>query len=917
MNFDSLVDDSQNKPSATAPGGAMSFDQLKDDSETYGSTLGELKAAGLGLARSASFGLSDEFLVKSGIMKPEELKAYKEQNPSATTAGEVGGVLGALLLPEVGVLGAASAPVKGVARLGAAATEAALPAASRVAGAIAPAATNPIINKVLSQSGALAVGSAVEGAAYGLGQNVTEHALGNPDLNAEKVVASIGEAALIGAGIGTIFGAAKGAVQAKFPKFLSEADKAAVEAGDFNTMVKASEISEQAKESYFKGITKLRPDHKEIVAAGESFGAKTMPIQISDSPQVKSAASLIMNGAPSYAGVAATKQAMEGFEKAALAVDSTLGLGDDITKATLGDTLKTIVSDTVEKQVAPLNALYDTLKSEYQTLTLNEKSLKQVANNIRRIEDVPLSRQAKAIADYAAERVESLKTVDDIKRLRTLIREELPGNASRVEKRVSSVISDKLADLEESQIIQFAKREMRTTKAKERVLQLLDQRAEANAQYAVFRGKLDQFANALGRKRVHGAQDFLDFLDDPATTVEKIAEKLTNKKNSAFLEFFSKEVPEGMNAISQYEKNLIRQSALKDGKVDVRAALKKIDKLPKEYREKIFTKQELDTVSNVKKWIDAFPSNYNPPNTDNARVVRSFFEGPTGFLVGNARDAAMKGFVDVATSGGDKTRSFVEGLSKIERGAQKTAKAINSGVSAIFTKELGTPAKGFFLTIQDRRDDHDKTKPLVSDLNANPEKLIEKLHENTEALSEFAPKTAAGVQNTMVRATQFLNSKLPGQNAPRKPLSPQYKPSDAEIAKWHKYFSAVSKPTEILKNVALGNLVPEQIEAVSAVYPLLMEQMRGAVLDRMTDFVAKEKTIPYRTKLSLSLFLGTDLVNSLDSVSMLANQNMMATATQAKAQQDMMAANRKPGDKLNKSSDLMTPMQKSAHRGEA
>lgn len=913
MDFDSLKDDSIRVPAASA-GGPTSFDQLQDDSEKYGGISGALKAFGLGAARSTSFGFSDEFLAHSGLMKPEDIEGYKKENPIASPVGEAGGVLGAVLAPEVGLLGAVSAPVRAVAKLGGAVTEAALPFASKAAGLVAGEATSPIVNKILSQAGALAAGSAVEGAAYGLGQNVTEHALGNPDLNAESVIASIGESALTGAALGSIFGGVKGAVQAKFPKFLSEVDRASVEAGDFNAIVKASEISDAAKEGYIKGITKLRPDYKEIISAGESFGAKTMPIQISDSPQVKSASSLIMNGAPTYAGVAATKQSMEGFERAALAIDSTLGIGDEITKASLGDTLKTIVSDTVEKQAAPVSALYDTLKQEFQTLTLNERSLNQVANNIRRIEDVPLSRQAKAIAEYAAERVENLKTVDDIKRLRTLIREELPGTASRVEKRVSSVISDKLADLEESQIVQFAEREMKTTKAKDRILQLLDQRKEANAQYTVFRNKLDQFANALGRKRVHGPQDFLDFLDDPSTTVEKIAEKLTNKKNSAFLEFFSKEVPEGMNAISQYEKNLIRQSALKDGKVNVRAAIKQIDKIPKEYRQKIFTNQELETISNVKKWIEAFPSNYNPPNTDNARMVRSFFEGPTGFLVGNARDFAMKGFVDAATSGGDKTRSFVDGLAKIERGAQKTAKSINSGVGYIFNQEKGTPAKGFFLSYEGRKNSHDENKPIISELNSNPEKLIEKLNENTEALASFAPKTAAGVQLTMSRAVQFLGSKLPGNGIQNKVLSKPYQPSEAEISKWHKYFSAVSKPTDILKSVAFGNLVPEQVEAVSVVYPKLMQQMKEAVIDKMTDHISKQKPIPYKTKLSLSLFMGTDLVNSLDSVSMLANQNMLATSTQAKAQQEMATQNKKSISTIDQANSFMTPMQKAEQR---
>lgn len=899
------------KPGAT---GAPTWDDTVDLEEKYGDTVGSLKAGGLGAARSLSFGLSDEFLVQSKMMTHEELKAYKEQNPVASGVGEFVGIAGAILAPEVGILGKLAAPVKAVTKLGTAATKAALPAASRIAGAIAPAATNPVINKVLSQAGALAIGSTPEAIAYGLGKNVTEHALGNPDLNAESVIASIGESVLFGVGVGGLFGAGKGAIQAKFPKFLSEVDKAAVEAGDFDTMVKISEIPDTAKQGYIAGKTKLKPNAQEIKDASAEIGVPFLPGQVSADKEVQRATDLLLNGAPTFASQGAKKAATEIFEKSALAVDSTLGVADDITKADLGGTLKAIVSDTVEKQAAPLNALYDTLKSEYQTLPVSEKSLKQIAANIRRIEDVPLSPQAKAIAEGAAKRLESIKTVDDVKRLRSIINQELaPATATPIQKRVTAIIGDKLANLEESAIVRFAEKEMRTSKAKDRILQLLDQRKEANAQYTVFRSKLDQFGKAMGRKRVHGAQDFLDFLDE--MTPEKVADRLSSKGNSEFLEFFSKEVPDGMAAISQYQKNLIRQAGLKDGKINIKSALKAVDRMPKEYREKIFTKDELRKLSRVKIIMESFPENFNPSGTSGASAFREFLESPAKAGIGNLRDLGLLAMTEGATASGDKTRAFVQGLSTIEKSAQKTAKAINGGVTAIFSKDFGTPGKIVgFLSASERRELHDKTKPELKDMNASIEKMVEKLDSNTRAVAEFAPQTAAGLQGTMLRASQFLNSKLPGQGVPTKALSKPYQPSDAEIAKWYRYFSSVSKPTEMLQSVAMGTLVPEQIEAVSVVYPKLMNEMKAAVTDKMTDFISKEKSIPYKTKLSLSLFLGFDLVNSLDPMSMVANQNLLATASQVKEAQEMNSRTSKSVSKMDKNNSFLTPMQKSANR---
>jgi hypothetical protein len=51
-------------------------------------------ASNLGIARGATGGLSDVALTKTGIMKPRELKAYKEENPTTSFASEViGGAL--------------------------------------------------------------------------------------------------------------------------------------------------------------------------------------------------------------------------------------------------------------------------------------------------------------------------------------------------------------------------------------------------------------------------------------------------------------------------------------------------------------------------------------------------------------------------------------------------------------------------------------------------------------------------------------------------------------------------------------------------------------------------------------------------------------------------------------------------------
>ena len=208
------------------------------DSQKYGKgTPSALKATALGAARTATFGLSDLALTKSGAMTPEEIRAYQKYRPGYTALGEFGAIPVALSAPELlggsaaageaategaGVLSKLANPVKAVAEAGQATSSAALPITEKLASLAVNPETSPVIHKILAQTGATAVGSAVEGAAYGLGQAISEYALGNPDLTGEKMLANtglmIGESALLGAGIGGTLGLGIESAKAALPK---------------------------------------------------------------------------------------------------------------------------------------------------------------------------------------------------------------------------------------------------------------------------------------------------------------------------------------------------------------------------------------------------------------------------------------------------------------------------------------------------------------------------------------------------------------------------------------------------------------------------------------------------------------------------------------------------------------------------
>lgn len=136
--------------------------------EKYGKGINPLKAGIAGLARGVSLGTSDIAAVKSGLISPEELRGLQEANPITSGIGQLTGGAGL-----IGATGGAGALTEGL-------------------GTVAQIA-----------------GIGAEGALFGAGNAASDYAMGDPDLNAQKVLSHIGIGAALGVGLGTLGKAAE------------------------------------------------------------------------------------------------------------------------------------------------------------------------------------------------------------------------------------------------------------------------------------------------------------------------------------------------------------------------------------------------------------------------------------------------------------------------------------------------------------------------------------------------------------------------------------------------------------------------------------------------------------------------------------------------------------------------------------
>jgi len=186
--------------SGAAGAQALRQQQLEDE---FGGAGGVLGATALGALRGASLGLSDVALAETGLVERRTLQGLQEANTVASLVGEGAGILGATLATG-GSAGAAAGTARGAGAVGAAArlvsapTRAVMALGRGVEGAGAALLGEGIGARVATS----AVQGAVEGSLFGVGQAVSESAVKDVPLTAERLVAAAGHGALLGGGLG-------------------------------------------------------------------------------------------------------------------------------------------------------------------------------------------------------------------------------------------------------------------------------------------------------------------------------------------------------------------------------------------------------------------------------------------------------------------------------------------------------------------------------------------------------------------------------------------------------------------------------------------------------------------------------------------------------------------------------------------
>jgi hypothetical protein len=939
----------------------------------YGGALEGAKAFGEGVGSGLTFGASTwlERLADAGNAKtweeaiqhvPEGMAARAKFHPVARGAGNVvGAALPALLsagatAPEeagaaaAGELGtqatgaelASFAPTSLVSSAGRAVTEAAEPIAEQAAGVVANPATHPILNQILARAAASGAGSAVEGAAYGLGRSVDESALGDPDAMGEKLLSNVGYSALFAGSLGTLFGAGSGAKNALAARGESAAEvtpaQALEEAGlstappptdleqtarfgapgtpsgqsTLRDSVEFGELAPESQKGILDGLSELKPNASEIEDAARRLDAPLPEGLLSDSEHIQKIEDMLRNS-PTPVGIERAALYKRGYERATGAVTDALGAGEDMTAAEAGNRLKQVVSDAFERKAGPVKDLYNQIEEYAPAVPVSDASTGAISKNIRKIIDEQSLIQGTpehAFVNTFADGLDQVENLAQLKNFRTAL-----NRATSPETRfVSGLIKEKLDNLEQNAIRRFAGT-MKTPEAQQKILGLLDQIDRAKAGYSSLRDDMGRLGKTvLGRSKIYGPEDFLNAVEDQ--TPERFAKRLFAKDNSEFLQWLDREMPEATDVISQYQRSAIRDAATTNGAIDPKKIFKALDKLSPEVKKVLFDPEELDRIDAARTYLEAFPKNFNPSGTSSMEAYRRFFEHPITSLGTWAVNKAALGLVKASVQ---VEGSKISGLAVLERIGGQTANQVTKGAKALFrfSGDVVPPVVAY--AAASKADKKAKLEERVADIHEyanDPAKLIQDLDAKTKDLYAIAPEITGSFHQTMARAVQVLAAQLP-QQAMNAPLAPKSKLSDMEASQFQRFHDLIEDPVSLLGRVKDGRVTSDEVAAIRTVYPKLFASMQSAVLEELTNHAGKKKSVPYSTRLALGTFLGQDLDGSLSPQSLIANQQTLATPGLQQAgnqAQNNLKVSQSGLGHLSASERALTPMQASSQR---
>jgi hypothetical protein len=594
------------------------------------------------------------------------------------------------------------------------------------------------------------------------------------------------------------------------------------------------------------------------------------------------------------------------------------------------------------------NDLLETFKKEYDAkykpFAKEFEKRDALAQEIKLSDDAKLNHYTKILEDgvskigtdspyyktyqHYADRIMAKDTVGGLDKLKTEINDKIKGlkvGGDYNEINALKTIKDSITELQENEII----KQIRDISDPYVANKIIDERNLLNKQYRDFANMSDELTTHLGVGDFYGAKTLENKLTDKLSA-EQLLNKFSIKNNADFIPFLQQNFPETLNKVKQAEfKEFVKPAFLsaKEGQeINVKKLSDLIDKGlagKKEYVESLISP---NTMSMVKSATDVLNGIPNPKSSGTAGWMTKVFDKmPQSALAGAAAlmgQNPLLGYLagEVAQATGrnipDAIRLAYLKFMASDKPVQSTA--FKAMVEAIhdtykFENKLSKATKNLFdastkTVINDIPDQEsrDKLVKKLKKLEENPNALMDKL--GNSDLAHYMPEHQAALASNATSAVEYLQALKP---QPYKPtvLDKPIEPSEAEKQRYYRALDIAQNPLVVLQHIKEGTLQTSDIQDLTSMYPYLYNKYVNNITNEIASLEGADKQMPYKQRISTSLFLGQPL-----DMTMLPNSILSAQAVhmQKHANQPNNNGFNKDLSKLGKSnSNFLTPLQKS------
>lgn len=393
---------------------------------------------------------------------------------------------------------------------------------------------------------------------------------------------------------------------------------------------------------------------EKIKAAAERLGIEPTRGVLSGSEDIKALESSLSQQ-PTIAGGKVAEKVRAGKAGMEAAAEKTVAERASASPFELGESIKDAVTSKIGEKLAPLKMNYDELAETYQNVALNPKSMKKYAEGLRKsdIGEFPQT-DTGAIVHRYADMMESAKSASSLRTLeseagRALNAAQRAGNYNEVN--AYGQVLKTLKRAQQSNIIRSAVEASGKKEGQNVSAEVITQLKDTNKGYRALMQEAQTIAEAAG-VRAKSPMQFLDAIEGVSS--EQLAQRMFNMNKFKQLSDIKQSLPEQFESLRKAKLDEIANKSVIKGNIDPAKLVKNIKALPKEARELLFGKDNLQRIDDMETIINAAPQMIGPSGTPKGMAWMNLFK-PTHVM-----DELGSGLQYMLYKKADKIKGLIE-----------------------------------------------------------------------------------------------------------------------------------------------------------------------------------------------------------------------------------------------------------------